>query len=86
MATIETYTQTDIAGQTFTYDLDRSEEGRWSVNCWKHTDEAGDTGDGFDHHWESRGVTIEVRGHSQRQTPHTEETARAEFERWRAIK
>jgi len=83
MATIETYTKTDIAGQTFTYDLDKIEYGRWAVNCWKHVEGEGDTGDGFEHSWESTGVVTEDDGMHQKRVPHTEETARAEFERWR---
>jgi len=84
MATIETYSKTDMTGQTFTFDLNKSEDGRWSVNCWKHVEGEGDTGDSFEHSWQSSGVVVEDDGMRQKRVAHTEETARAEFERWRA--
>lgn len=80
MATVETYTTADRA---FTYDLCKSVNGRWTVVCWKHV--SGAEGDEeLEYHWESAGVVTQDDGLRQKRTPHTEETARAEFERWRS--
>lgn len=81
MALIEEHTKVDITGQMHTAELHKDDQGRWSVAMWSGRDE-----NNLDLAWQVYGVvTGYVDGNPNRpiRTPFTEETARAEFERWR---
>lgn len=88
----ESYKKTDIQGRTYEYTLCKGvspdgTEVSWKVEAWeiipdKDFPENGEPD--FEHMWTSEGVPYEEDGFGrQKRHPHTEETARAEFERWR---
>ena len=78
---VETYTKQDIQDQYHKYSLLTDGE-RWSVIC-----ESGYNEDDLEFAWEVNGVLTGYKdGNPNREIrePFTEETARAEFEKWRA--
>lgn len=87
MAVIDSYVKTDIQERSWLYELYFVRD-KWEVICWEVT-LSGDPRapyDSIDHRWNVAGVVVGYRdGDPNRpiREPFTEETARAEFEKWR---
>lgn len=88
MALIESYHKTDIQGQTWLLELYHVRE-RWEVWCWKVEMLDGKQGPPWgecEHHWDVSGVVTGYKDGNPNfpiREPFTEETAKAEFEKWR---
>lgn len=87
MAQNETVVEDSFKRDDFLYELVHTAEGRWKVFCWNTFGKTEEEG-GWDCHWEDEGVYSGGKMEGGRYigstyTPHTKETARAEFERWR---
>lgn len=94
MAIVDRYLQKDaLQPRWYVYEL-YSVRGRWEVRCWEINPAPGEdppTAEGpwlyAEHMWSSTGVTTSYRDNNLNrpiQEPHTEESARAEFDRWRS--
>lgn len=77
----------DLSGQEFEYLLMFDEQtDRWEVMCWQLHRGDCEEDDEWEHCWTVNGVTISYRDGNPNFPiiePFTEQTARAEFERWR---
>jgi hypothetical protein len=88
MAVVESYVKTDIQDQNWLLELHFVRD-KWEVWCWQ-VEFNGDSREApwkaIEHLWDVHGVvTGYVDGNLNREIrePFTEETARAEFEKWR---
>jgi hypothetical protein len=92
VAVVDSYEKTDIQGQTCLFEL-HFVQGKWEVWCWnvEHAFDPPKPGQqpqyaSIEHRWDVSGKTVGYKDGDPDfpiREPFTEETARAEFERWR---